>query len=98
MGSNPSSPATIIRRRQLPKDDETWLNIGYMVFALMVFFVAKSAIEMLGVQMAWSERYDWYTYVETFGGLAVGVGSLFGRNPIRNGMSTISRLLGSCAR
>lgn len=61
----------------MPKDDETWLNIGYMVFAVMVFFVAKSAIEMIGIQTAFSERYDWYAYLQTFGGLAIGAGSLF---------------------
>ncbi len=55
------------------KDDTTWLNIGYVVFALIVAYVGYKFIETVGVQMSWVERYDeWYPYLQTFGSIVCG--------------------------
>lgn len=55
----------------MPKDDATWLNVAYVGFALLVAYFTYNALEMLGIQMAWMERYDWYSLVSTLGAVAV---------------------------
>jgi preprotein translocase SecE subunit len=43
------------------KDDVTWLNISYVLFALVVAFITYKAVGALGVQLGWTERYDaWF--------------------------------------
>lgn len=46
----------------MSKDDATWLRICYVLFALTVGFTATRAMDTLGVQSGWAERYsDWYS-------------------------------------
>lgn len=55
------------------KDDATWLNVGYVCFALITAYCGFKAIETLGIQMGWAERYDnWYPMVQTFGSVVIG--------------------------
>jgi preprotein translocase subunit SecE len=59
----------------MQKDDATWLNVAYIVFAVLVGYVGYSALEMLGVRTGWLERFDsWYPIASTFGAIAIGVG------------------------
>ena len=66
----------------MAKDDAFWLNACYVTFALLVAYAAKMAIETLGIQMDWIERYDsWYSYIMYGGAMVIGVaGALFLRS------------------
>jgi preprotein translocase subunit SecE len=54
------------------KDDATWLNVAYIVFFALTSFVGYKALQTVGLQTGWIERYDWFNYVQVFGGLAIG--------------------------
>ncbi len=56
----------------MSKDDAAWVNVAYVVFFLLSSFVLFKALETLGVQTGWSERFEWY------GPAQVGLGLLFG--------------------
>jgi preprotein translocase SecE subunit len=59
----------------LEKDDSTWLNVGYVVTGLLIATVIWNALEMVGIQTGWSDRYDtWFPGVKN--GLAVIGGTL----------------------
>ena len=55
------------------KDDATWLNICYVLFALISAYVGYQAILTLGVQLGWAERYDeWFPLANNVGCVLVG--------------------------
>ena len=56
----------------MSKDDATWLNAAYVCFFLLVAFVGYKALETVGIQTGWMERYEWFTYVTTVGGAVIG--------------------------
>ncbi len=58
------------------KDDATWLNICYVLFALLAAFVGYKAIATLGIHLGWTERYDeWFPIVNNLSGIAIGAAS-----------------------
>ncbi len=56
----------------MQKDDAYWLMVGYVVFFAVSAYIGFKAIEMIGIQMVWSERYEWYKVAETLGGVTFG--------------------------
>ena len=62
----------------MSKDDNFWLNVCYLAFALVVAFIGYNAISTAGIQFGWSERYDtWFPMVNNISAIAVGAGSAF---------------------
>jgi preprotein translocase subunit SecE len=61
----------------MSKDDNTWLNVAYICFALLIAYVAFKAIEMAGIQSAWIERYEWYYPAAQLGSLVIGALTTF---------------------
>jgi preprotein translocase SecE subunit len=60
-------------RRIMSKDDQTWLNMCYMVFALIIAYVGHKAVFTLGVQLGWTERFDtWFPTANNLLALIVG--------------------------
>lgn len=60
------------------KDDLTWLNFCYVFFAFLAAFVGYQAIFTVGVQLAWTERYDqWFPIVNNLGAIFIGAVSAF---------------------
>ena len=58
------------------KDDATWLNISYVLFALIVGFIAYKAIAAFGIQFGWTERYDsWYPLFNNITAICLGAGT-----------------------
>lgn len=63
------------------KDDSTLLQISYVVFALLLAFVFWSALQTLGIQTGWADRYDeWYPMFATAISLVGAVASVWGLN------------------
>lgn len=58
----------------MTKDDATYLNIAYVVFLFLSAYVLYKAFEMLGIQMGWIERYDWYNLTSTVLAVLLGFG------------------------
>jgi preprotein translocase SecE subunit len=56
----------------MSKDDATWLNVAYVCFFLLVAYMGYKAVETLGIQTGWMERYEWFTYVTSVGGFGIG--------------------------
>lgn len=55
------------------KDDATWLNITYVLFAMLVAYVAYKALHTVGMQVGWAERYDeWFPTVNNVVALTIG--------------------------
>ncbi len=59
----------------MSKDDAAWLNVAYVCFLVLVAYCGYKALETVGVQTGWSERFEWYEYLATIGGILIGVGS-----------------------
>ena len=60
----------------MSKDDATWLNICYVVFALLIAYVAYRSLDSLGTHFGWTEKFsEWFYLLSRMGGLAVGIGS-----------------------
>jgi preprotein translocase SecE subunit len=57
------------------KDDATWLNVTYVCFFALSAFFGYKALELVGLQIGWSERYEWYGLVSTIVGIAIGLGA-----------------------
>lgn len=58
----------------MQKDDATWLNISYAVFALLVGYVAFKLVETVGIEFGWEERYaSWFPNVRIAIAAVVGV-------------------------
>lgn len=67
------------------KDDKTWLNISYLAFGLLVYFVSTLAVETMGLHYGWVERYDsWYPLASKLMAIAIGAGSAFYFNSNRD--------------
>ncbi len=58
----------------MSKDDATWLNVAYVAFLLIMGYVAYRGAELVGIQMGWVERYEWFEYAATALAVAIGVG------------------------
>jgi preprotein translocase subunit SecE len=59
------------------KDDATWLNICYVLFALVAAFVGYKAISTMGVQFGWTERYDdWFPLFNNLSAIVLGAASV----------------------
>ena len=56
----------------MQKDDAWWLKVTYVSFFLLMTFVAFKAIETVGIQTGWMERFEWFTYAADVGALALG--------------------------
>ena len=57
------------------KDDQTWLNICFAAFALLMAYVAYQAVFTIGLQSGWTERYDeWYQFPLFLNVSAFGLG------------------------
>lgn len=61
----------------MSKDDATWLNVAYVCFLVITAYVGFSALQTLGIQAGWGERYGWYAIVSVLGGIVIGAVSLF---------------------
>ncbi len=58
----------------MEKDDLTWLNISFVTAAIIFGYVALLALETLGIQTGWIEKYDgWYPWFMRGAAIAVGV-------------------------
>jgi preprotein translocase subunit SecE len=62
----------------MSKDDATWLSVAYVVFLLLTAFVAYRALETVGIQTGWIERFEWFNYAATFTSALIGVGITLG--------------------
>ena len=59
------------------KDDQTWLNICYVIFGALIGYVAYQGVAAIGVQYGWIERYsDWYQFPMVLNVSAVLAGGL----------------------
>lgn len=55
------------------KDDVTWLNICYVIFAGIVAYVFYKAINTIGIQFGLAERYDsWFPLLNNIGAVVLG--------------------------
>lgn len=55
------------------KDDATWLNICYIVFALLIAYIVYQAANTLGLQFGFAERYDeWFPVASRVCSIVVG--------------------------
>jgi len=62
----------------MTKDDSTWLNVAYGVFALCVAFVAWKTLQTAGVRLGWLERFDtWFPTASAVGSAIVGGAAAF---------------------
>ena len=62
------------------KDDQTWLNICFVAFALLCTYIFYQAGSSVGVQYGWPERYDeWYQFglLLNLFSLSLGFGALW---------------------
>lgn len=60
------------------KDDATWLNICYVLFALIVAYVAYKAVSTVGIQFGFTERYDqWFPLVNNISAILLGGAAVF---------------------
>jgi len=58
----------------MTKDDATWLNVAYGVFAICVAYVAWKTLQTAGVHYGWLEKYDaWFPLAIVVGSTLVGV-------------------------
>jgi preprotein translocase subunit SecE len=57
----------------MSKDDATWLRVAYAAFGLLMYYVFYKALETVGIQTGWGERFEWFAYAETLGGIALAV-------------------------
>ena len=57
------------------KDDATWLNICYIVFAMIVAYIVYKAAYTVGLQFGFVERYDeWFPLVSRVCSIVAGGG------------------------
>ncbi len=55
------------------KDDATWLKIAYVMFALLVGFVGLKAIDTVGIQTGWGQKFTWFPVVSMAGAVVTGI-------------------------
>ncbi len=58
----------------MAKDDATWLNVSYVAFALLSGFFFFQAVQLVGVQTDWIEKYEWFAAAATVLAAAFGIG------------------------
>lgn len=70
----------------MSKDDNTWLNVGYVCFAVLMAYFGFKALELVGIQVGWEERYDWFSPAATLLGVIIGLLStwMIRRDPERH--------------
>jgi preprotein translocase SecE subunit len=62
----------------MQKDDSYWLKVAYVAFTALVFYVSTKAINTLGIQTGWIDRYDNIFRVATpLGGVIIALLSIF---------------------
>lgn len=62
----------------MEKDDNTWLRVAYVCFALIVGFTATKFFNTVGIESGWAERYDdWYPLASSIGSVLLGLGTFF---------------------
>lgn len=55
------------------KDDNYWVNVAYIFFFLVGFYVGYQLIQSIGITTGWVEKYqEWYPIATTLGGAALG--------------------------
>lgn len=55
------------------KDDNYWVNVAYICFFLVGFYVGYQLIQAVGITTGWVEKYQqWYPIVTTVGGAMLG--------------------------
>jgi preprotein translocase subunit SecE len=59
----------------MSKDDNTWLNVAYVSFALLIAYVVYRGIEMAGIQTGWIERFEWFSIATTVTSVVAGAGA-----------------------
>ncbi|MFK7825018.1 MAG: preprotein translocase subunit SecE [Oligoflexales bacterium] len=60
----------------MTKDDATWLNICYIVFAMIVAYIVYKASETVGLQLGLAERYDeWFPFASRLCSIVIGGGA-----------------------
>ena len=60
----------------MTKDDATWLNICYIVFAMIVAYIVYKAAYTVGLQFGFVERYDeWFPLVSRVCSIVAGGGA-----------------------
>lgn len=60
------------------KDDATWLNICYVVFAALSALIFYKAIYTLGLQLGWLERFDeWYSSLSNVVAILLGMSAAY---------------------
>ena len=58
----------------MSKDDNFWLNAFYLVTVLVGAYVGFQAINTMGIQTGWLEKYDtWFPLVNNIGAIVIGV-------------------------
>jgi len=71
----------------MQKDDAFWLNVCYVALTLMAAYVYWKAINTVGIETGWLERYDqWFVPGNHIGSIALGLLTVFllRRSPERN--------------
>jgi preprotein translocase subunit SecE len=59
----------------MPKDDNFWLNVGYIIAAVLFSYVLWLAAQTVGIQTGWLERYDeWFEPASIALSILLGVG------------------------
>lgn len=62
----------------MTKDDIFWVNVAYVAFAVIVGYVGFRAIDSLGLEFGWAERFEgWYSVLSNVGAIAIGAASAF---------------------
>lgn len=56
----------------MSKDDATWLNIAYVCFLAIAAYVTFKALETVGIQTGWLERFEWYSVAAPLVGIVIG--------------------------
>ena len=60
----------------MTKDDLFWVNAAYVALAVIVGYVGFRAIDTLGVQFGWAERFEsWFPLLNNLGAIAIGSGA-----------------------
>lgn len=70
----------------MTKDEGYWLNVAYVVFAILGSYLGFKMFETVGIQTGWGEKYvQWYPTLSTVGGVLIGSVSvlLYVRKPGR---------------
>jgi preprotein translocase SecE subunit len=57
----------------MTKDDRFWLNVSYVVAGMLFTLVGYKALNTVGIQTGWLEKFDsWYPLFSSIGGILIG--------------------------